>query len=63
MLISLTTDTLRRYDEDTISDEERAEQTEYDKYCYNKSDQLSPAEKNRNMETCLELTKKRFPPN
>lgn len=51
----LATDTLRRYDEDTVSEAEKAEQAEYDKYCN--------SEKDRNAETCLELMKKQFDSN
>lgn len=48
----ITTDTLRRYDEDTVSAEEKAKQAEYDKYCN--------SEKDKNADTCIELMKKRF---
>ncbi len=51
----LVTDALRMSDEDAISDKERAEQAEYDKYCN--------SEKDRNTEICLKLIEKQFESN
>lgn len=59
----LATDTLRRYDEDTVSDEERAEQAEYDKYCGEQPSSATMDERTFNHRTCLRLMEKRYPSN
>lgn len=59
----LATDTLRRYDEDTVSDAERAEQAEYEKYCGEQPPTNSMIEREVNHRQCLRLMEKRFSSN